>query len=285
MGNRKLTPELAKKMYSEIFSSKEKFTKGGFRNLLNQEPTSESCNVRIHYLTGGMEIENPGITEDIKTKVDETFQTSRHSKFDFLGEFSELILFMAPIMPLFDKKMRYAGIGTNAGGWRIDKDMVFIDVHGNYLLKGNHSFQGILAHELSELRYSEQDGKSFDKFTETLVGDTVEEIAMDERVYAINPSYCIEMQQITLDHYFKLGAKNSDPLFIGIHAPAIYLPLLKHQSLAGKHLRKRVLDVVRGIDPKIEILSLSCEKVYSKIPLYSPTKEDYSRAIDSIKFN
>jgi len=289
MKTKKLDPGAYKKAFDVIFNEGiPTITKDEFESRLESSPKSELFGVTVHYITDVMELENPGITDLIKSRVEETFTEARSSKFDFLKNFNRLLLYMSPVMPSFDDSLKYTGTGTMTWGARLDGGRVVLFIHGGVLTKRREgsAFNGILAHELTELQYVEGNRPILKRLPEE---DEfcyhVTEMAVNERLYAIKPRYCIDLQQLSFDEYFKKDVMNKDvhPLPISLSAPLVWLPMTKHGDPAGKFLRKRVLDSIRRRSPKCEVIALGYEGILSKIPLYSPTYENYTGTVESMK--
>ena len=283
MQNGRITAELIKEFKAII--------DGAFTKPLNDEearmyfencPKSELPDVTVHYAISPMATQVENALEIVKQKVEETLSTIRNSKFNFSNSFRELILFMSPVMPVLDENLKYIGVGTQTQALRVNSEKICLLIHANYLTnKKEYTFNGILSHELLDLLYSEQNTEIAKKARTEVLCDIPKEIAIDERVYAINPRYCIDMQQTCFEYYFRRTAVA--PLFYrALAAPSIYLPILKHQDHSGKHLRKRVLDFIRRYAPREEPIALKWESILAGIPLYSPSSENYSHAEKSM---
>jgi hypothetical protein len=288
MKSGKLDIKTYRRVSDEFFKGdwpKKNLTEEEFNRQIESYPKSEIFGITVRYALDVAMLEDPDILEPTKAKVGQTFERCRSSKFDFLHNFNELILHMSPLTPLFDENFKYIGIGTKTYALRLDSRRLAVFIGSDYLVKRREgvAFNGILSHELLELQYVEQNESLIRSLPESKICHDVLEVAADERVYAIDPRYCVEMQQISFDEYFKRGIKGTDIVTLGIIAPLAYLALVKHKDPAGKKLRKRVLDSIRNKDPRSEILALRYERALSEIPLYSPRREDYINTVKSMR--
>jgi len=215
MEQKKLSVELIKKLFEE--ASKENLpTKDELIGQLENFPKSEFFGITTYYLVSLMQAECPNILDLAKTKVEETFAAAKGSRFDFLHGFSKMVLLMSPIMPSFDKNSNYVGFGYRSTLSRVDAETVRACIHGHTLSKRREgfAFNGVLSHELAEQQYLEQNESFFEQFSRKdwiIAFRIIKEIAVDERVYAIDPKYCREMKQFIFERYFK-SERNPWPL-------------------------------------------------------------------------
>jgi hypothetical protein len=296
MKRRKISEDFYRNAYDSVFKGippkeiQDGLSEDDLNRDLESRPQSEVHGIKIYYITGPMEFAHPGITNVIKAKVEETFHQVHGSKFDFLHDFSRLLLIMSPVLPIFDEDSGYRGVGKEYTVVRNDEETVSLLLSGEFLTENmeGFAFNGVVSHELVELNYTEENSRMLIKIPPNLPSKLTREIAVDERVYAINPIYCRDMKVIDFEGDFKEIVKITDNTItgntiVGVSALSVYLPCLKHGDPYGKKLRKRVMDTIRSRNPKLEIMALRYERVLSKFPLYNPTPQNYREASEFLK--
>lgn len=286
MKGKKLPPSFYRRVFDRYFKEefpKQTFSQENFDRALELCPNSELFGISVYYVTNAMDMETPGITNLIKVKVEETFRTAHMSKFDFLRNFRRLVLAMFPVMPVLNHDAEYIGIGHKTWSRRLYGETIIAAIDGSYLKgeKQTVAFNGVLSHELTEVQYIEQNDDLLERLPDVKFCRDVKETAVDERVYATNPRYSEEMLETDYE-MFKTAVKGSDAVTVALSAPLIYVPLLKHGDIAGKRLRKRVLDSVRAKGPRTEVLAIQYEKLLRGTTMYNPTREDYLHVADTM---